>query len=161
MAKFNPIHTADSSTISAITVYISANAICTPSRRGSRAAYSLDAGARLAQLRDDARIETAHDVKINVVVVAQLDDGGDVIGIRYDRDLRFVLVQCRQRLLRRRDEILGIAAAGALDHVEVAVDDHGRRQTADRGLRGQKLVKALAVVIEQRLRAAQCRAPSP
>ena len=39
--SLNPIQTADSSTVSAITVYMSAKAICTPSRRASSAAYSL------------------------------------------------------------------------------------------------------------------------
>src|SRR5665213_3519382 len=40
LAKSNPTHTADNRTVSAMTVYISANAICTPRRRASIAAYS-------------------------------------------------------------------------------------------------------------------------
>ncbi len=39
LAKAKPIHTEDSSTVSAITVYISAKAIWTPRRRASRLAY--------------------------------------------------------------------------------------------------------------------------
>ena len=49
LAKCRPIQTADSSTVSAITVYISAKAICTPSRRASRLAYSRDARLGLAR----------------------------------------------------------------------------------------------------------------
>ena len=41
LAKSSPTQTADNSTVSAMTVYISANAICTPRRRASIAAYSL------------------------------------------------------------------------------------------------------------------------
>src|SRR5580704_14764588 len=40
LAKFSPIHTAESSTMSAMTVYISAKATCTPTRRSCRLAYS-------------------------------------------------------------------------------------------------------------------------
>ena len=39
-----------------------------------------DAGLRRLQLREHARVEHARDVEIDVVVAAQLDDGGDVVG---------------------------------------------------------------------------------
>ena len=57
LAKFSPSQTADSSTISAITVYISAKAICTPNAARLQIGEIADARLGRAQLRDHARIE--------------------------------------------------------------------------------------------------------
>ena len=55
--------------------------------------------ARRAQLLHHARIERPRHVEIVVVVVAQLDDGGDIIGVREQHDLRLVFADdARQRV---------------------------------------------------------------
>ena len=110
-----------------------------------------DAGLRGAQLRDDLRVEDARDVEIGIGVGLQLDDGGHVIGVEKQRDLRLGLVAGGEHLARRLDEGLADVGAGLLDHVEIAVDHHDRRQAADIGLGGEELPELLAVLIEQRL----------
>ena len=141
LAKLSPIQTADSSTISAITVYISAKATCTPSRRASSCGVFGDALARRLQLRHHARIEQPRHVEIVVVVFLQLDDGGDVIGVGQQHDLRLLGADVRQRVARRDGEGLVGLEVGARDHVEVLVEHDGRGEAAHRGLEGEELVQ--------------------
>ena len=57
-----------------------------------------DAGLRRPQLREHARIEQACNVQIEVVVAAQLDDGGDIIVIEEHRHLRLGVIDGGQHL---------------------------------------------------------------
>ena len=109
-----------------------------------------DAGLRGAQLGDHLRVEDARHVEIGVGIGLQLDDGGNVVGIEEQRDLRLGLVAGGEHLARGLDEGLADIGAGLLDHVEVAVDHHDRRQAADVGLGGEELPELVAVLIEQR-----------
>ena len=110
-----------------------------------------DAGLRGAQLRQHARVEQAGNVQIGVVVTAQLDDGGDVIVVEEHRHLRLGVVDRGQHVGRRLDESLADLRVHLIDHVEVLVEQHDRRQSADRGLNRQELMELLARLIEQRL----------
>ena len=56
-----------------------------------------DAGLGLANLRQHLRIDEAGDVEIGVVVAAQLDDRGDVVGVVEEADLRLGLRRLGQR----------------------------------------------------------------
>ena len=140
LAKLSPSSTADSSMVSAITVYISAKATWMPSRRDFDLGIFGDAGLGLLQLADHARIEQARDVKEGVVEGAQVDDGGDVIGLREHRDLRLVLVDIAEEFLRRRGEFLLDAGLRALQDVAILVDQH-RAGSPRGGLRGQEFAK--------------------
>ena len=129
----SPIQTADSSTISAITVYISAKAIWTPTRRCLESAILGDALLRRAQLLDDARIEQARDVEIGVVVAAQLDRrAATCCASGNSATCGSLVVDVGERLARRqrrcRRSRFDVGAARST--VSVAVDQHGGRQAA-------------------------------
>ena len=103
-----------------------------------------DAGLRRPQLREHARIEQACNVQIEVVVAAQLDDGGDVIVIEEHRHLRLGVVDGGQHFRRWLDEGLVDLSVDLVDNVEVLVEQHNGRQSADRGLNREELMELLA-----------------
>ena len=104
LAKFSPIQTADNSTVSAITVYIKREGdLHADAARLDRGVFA-HARARRLQLRHHARIEQPRHVQIIVVVFLQLDDGGDVIGVGQQHDLRLFVADARQRVARRHGE---------------------------------------------------------
>ena len=91
-------------------------------------------------------------LEIGVVVAAQLDHRGDGIGVEQHADLRLGLVDGGEAA-RRPAAAVGLLGldVGALDDLDVRADDHGGRQAAHPRLRGEELLEALALGIEQRL----------
>ena len=115
-----------------------------------------DAGLGLANLRQHLRIDEARDIEVGIVVAAQLRHRTDVVRVVEEADLR--------RAFAAFDSASAGGTAGGLNSGgswmsavrigrAVAVEHHRRRQVAQRGLRREKLAKAVAVLVEQRLRA--------
>ena len=105
------------------------------------------------QLREHARVKQACDVEIGVGIAAQLDDGRDVIGVEEHRHLRLRVVDGGEHIGRRLAEDMTDLRVDLLDDVEVLVDQHHCRQSADRSLCGQELTELVARLVVERFRA--------
>jgi hypothetical protein len=102
-------------------------------------------------LREHARVEEPCNVQINVIVAAQFYDRGNVIGIEEHRHLRLGVVDAGEHLGRRFDKSLGDFRLDLIDDVEILVEQHDRRQSADGGLDREELMELVARLVEQRL----------
>ncbi len=70
-----------------------------------------DALLRRAQLLHHPRIEKPRDIEIHVVIAVQLDDGGDVIALRDEGDLRLGFGDLAEKLRRRQHDLLSIVTS--------------------------------------------------
>ena len=111
----------------------------------------LRALARRLQLRHHARVEQPRHVQIIVVVFVDLDDGGDVIGVGQQDDLRLLDGDLRQRLARRNGKGLIELEVGMRNDLEVLVEHDRGGKSAHRSLESQELAQFLLVVLEYRL----------
>ena len=108
-----------------------------------------DAGLGLVELRDHMGIEQPRHVEEGIVERAQPDHGRHVVLGEY-RDFGLGFLDMVQNVRRRRREVQLNAGFRLLQHIAILVDQHGGRQVACDGARGQKLAKRLAILIVER-----------
>ena len=109
-----------------------------------------DAGLGLLELRHHPRIEQTRHVEEGIVERPQPDHGRDIIRFGEYRDLRLGFIDVREKILRRRREILLDAGLRRLQDVAILIDQHGARQIARLRTCRQQLTKRSAILVEQR-----------
>ena len=124
--------------MSAITVYISAKATWTPTRRASMAAYSVTLARVSLQLRHHARIQQPGDVKIIVAELLELDDCRDIVGVRQQHHCGSLSLICGNAS-RGGSAKVWLALTSARATTRVFIEDDRGGETAHGGLEGQKL----------------------
>ena len=110
------------------------------------------AGLGLLELRDHARIEQPRHIQERIVEGVQPDHRSDVICVGKDRDLRLVLIDIAEEILRRRREVLLDPGLRRFQDVAILVDQHGSRQIPGGGAHRQQFAKRPAVLVKQRPR---------
>ena len=71
-----------------------------------------------------------------------------MIGVEEHRHLRLGVVDACEHLCRRLNEGLGDLRLDLIDDIEILVEQHDGRQSADRGLDREELMELLARLVE-------------